>query len=178
MRDRVSLTATLQQRSGFEKPIHEAIRLLWCAATSLSAMALYLENTMRRVALLALALLNTTSVFAASPACSVSMSQDPVVLRVGKDEFRIAFGLNGEQCSNTGCAGTIDYRAAWKADDGTTRSEQKHLSYSIPDGAKRSLVVDRHYFDTSEGKHTTDITKVSVDSVSCESSPARATAAR
>jgi hypothetical protein len=133
---------------------------------------------MKTLALLALALLPTVSVFAASESCSVSLSQDPVVIRVGKDEFRIAFGLNGEQCASNGCNGTIDYSAAWKTDDGVARSEQKHLSYSIPDGAKRSLVVDRHYFDTSEGKHTTDVTKVSVDSVSCEASTARATAAR
>ena len=133
---------------------------------------------MKTFALLALALLNTTSVFAASQSCSVGMSQEPVVIRVGKDEFRIAFGLNGEQCATAGCNGTIAYSAAWKTDDGLARSEQKHLNFTIPDGAKRSLVVDRHYFDTSEGKHTTDVTTVKVDSVTCESSDARATAAR
>ncbi len=129
-------------------------------------------------ALLAVAMLPAAGAFAASNVCSVSMAQDPLIMRLGKDEFRIAFGLSGENCAQPGgCAGTINYRADWKAEDGTSRNEHKQLAFTIPDGAKRSLVVDRHYFDTSEGKHTTDLTAVSIENVSCEST-VRATAAR
>ena len=129
--------------------------------------------------LLAAAMLPAAGAFAASNVCSVTLAQDPVVMRLGKDEFRIAFGLSGENCAQaSGCAGTIDYRADWKAEDGTSRNEHKQLAFTIPDGAKRSLVVDRHYFDTSEGKHTTDVTMVSVEHVSCDSNAVRATASR
>ncbi len=131
---------------------------------------------MKTLALLAFALIPAGSVFAASESCSVSLAQEPVVMRLGKDEFRIAFGLNGAQCLQSGCNGTIDYRAEWKTEDGAKRIESKQLTYAIPDGTQRSIVVDRHYFDTSEGKHTTDLTQVSVEAVSCE--PARATASR
>jgi hypothetical protein len=130
------------------------------------------------VGLLAAAML-PSGAFAASNVCSVSLAQDPVIMRLGKDEFRIAFGLSGEHCAQPGgCAGTINYRADWKAEDGTLRNEHKQLAFTIPDGAKRSLVVDRHYFDTSEGKHTTDVTLVSIENVSCDATVARATASR
>jgi hypothetical protein len=118
------------------------------------------------IAMLLVAMLPVGNAAAAAAACSVSVNEQPVVMRIGKDEFRIAFGVNGDACQN-GCAGTIRYQAAWRTDDGVTNVDRKQLSYSIPDGATRSIAVDRHFFDTAEGKHTTDIVHVSVDEVSC-----------
>ncbi len=132
---------------------------------------------MKTLAALTLILAPLTSTLGAE-SCSVSLAQDPVVMRLGKDEFRIAFGLHADRCAAAGCTGTIEYDASWKADDGVTRSERKHLVYAIPDGAQRSIVVDRHYFDTSEGKHTTDVTQVAVQTVSCQGAEVRATASR
>ena len=98
----------------------------------------------------------------------VSLSQDPLVMRLSKDEFRIAFGINAEQAAASGCDGVIHYRVDWKAEDGTTRSENRLVTYSVPPQADRTITVDRQYFDTAEGKHTTDVVKVSVDSMSCD----------
>lgn len=133
---------------------------------------------MKTLATLILAIVPIASVFAASESCSVSMAQEPVVMRLGKDEFRIAFGLNSERCGANGCNGTISYLAKWTTEDGAARDERKQLSFAIPDGAKRSLVVDRHYFDTSEGKHTTQLSKVDVEGVSCAPADSRVTASR
>lgn len=126
------------------------------------------------LSLFAVAVFGAASVASAAPAsaCSVSLSQDPVVMRLNKDEFRIAFGVNGEHCVSDGCSGVIRYKADWKTEDGKTSTDSKLLSYSVPRGASRSIAVDRHYFDTAEGKHTTDIVKVSVDEVSCSDSVA------
>ena len=88
-------------------------------------------------------------------------------MRIGKDEFRIAFGVNGEQCQGDACSGSIKYQTTWKTENGATNVERKQLSYEIPHGASRTVAVDRHYFDTAEGKHTTQIVQVSVDQVSC-----------
>ena len=38
---------------------------------------------------------------------SVVLSHDPLIMRISKDEFRIAFGINGERC------GTQTRTAAW-----------------------------------------------------------------
>lgn len=118
------------------------------------------------IAMLPFAMLPVGNAAAVSAACSVTVNDQPVVMRIGKDEFRIAFGVNADACQS-GCSGTIRYQAAWRTDDGVTNVDRKQLSYSIPDGATRSIAVDRHYFDTAEGKHTTDIVHVSVDDVSC-----------
>jgi hypothetical protein len=101
----------------------------------------------------------------ASPA--ISLSQSPLVMRLSKDEFRIAFGIKAERCARSGCHGLIHYRVNWKADDGTTRSEVKQVSYAVAPRSGRSLTVDRQYFDTSEGEHTTEVTAVSVERISC-----------
>jgi hypothetical protein len=117
-------------------------------------------------------------VFAAPPAasCAVSVTQNPVIIRMDKDEFRIAFGISGERCEEKGCTGVIRYKAAWQTEDGEKSVDTKMLSYDIPNGSNRSIVVDRHYFDTSEGKHTTDLVQVTVEDVSC--TPSRLTAGR
>ena len=105
---------------------------------------------------------------------SVSLSQEPVVMRLSKDEFRIAFGINAAPCaaSEHGCSGVIRYRVDWKADDGTTRSEIKSVNYAVVPRSDRGLTVDRQYFDTAEGAHTTEIVKVSVDMITCVDGPA------
>jgi len=114
-----------------------------------------------------LALFPMASALAAPAACSVAINNDPVVIRMNKDEFRIAFGVTGEQCRETGCSGVIRYKAEWRTEDGAEAVDSKLLSYDIPSGSQHSIAVDRHYFDTSEGRHTTDVVKVSVDDVSC-----------
>lgn len=98
---------------------------------------------------------------------AVSLTQDPVVMRLSKDEFRIAFGLNAEHCFTAGCNGVIRYRVDWKTEDGTMRSEIKRVSYTAVPSANRALTVDRQYFDTAEGAHTTDVVRVSVDMITC-----------
>jgi len=104
---------------------------------------------------------------AAPAACSVNINNDPLIMRMSKDEFRIAFGVSGDQCPDGGCAGAIAYEATWRTEDGAEAVDRKMLSYSIPSGAKHSIAVDRHYFDTGEGKHTTELVRVSVSDVSC-----------
>jgi len=98
---------------------------------------------------------------------SVSLTQEPVVMRLSKDEFRIAFGLNAERCASNGCSGVIRYRVDWKTEDGTTRSEIKRVSYTASPSANRTMTVDRQYFDTAEGAHTTAVVRVSVDMITC-----------
>jgi len=121
------------------------------------------------LSLVALAVLGAASIASAAPAdaCAVSLTNDPVVMRLNKDEFRIVFGVTGDQCATEGCSGVIRYKADWKTESGATRSDNKLVSYTVPRGANRTIAVDRHYFDTAEGQHTTEIVKVSVDDVSC-----------
>jgi hypothetical protein len=114
---------------------------------------------------------------AATPGRSASLTQNPVVMRLSKDEFRIAFGIDAAHCAanQTGCNGVIRYRVDWKTEDGTTRSEVKRVSYVVAPRSGRSLAVDRQYFDTAEGAHTTQVVKVSVDLITCvDGSEARA----
>jgi hypothetical protein len=98
---------------------------------------------------------------------SVSLTQDPLVMRLNKDEFRIAFGINGERCGENGCSGMIRYRVDWKTAEGATRSEIKHVSYTVSPHAGRTIAVDRQYFDTAEGRQTTEVVKVSIDAITC-----------
>jgi hypothetical protein len=119
------------------------------------------------LALTAVVTLGGVGAASAASSCSVSLTNDPVVMRINKDEFRIVFGVEGDKCPASGCAGTIAYTAAWKTEDGLTSTDVKHVNYKVPNGATRSIAVDRHYFDTAEGQHTTDIVHVNVDKVSC-----------
>jgi hypothetical protein len=98
---------------------------------------------------------------------SVSLTQDPLVMRLNKDEFRIAFGIDAGRFGSNGCNGVIHYRVEWKIEDGTTRSEIKRVNYSVPEGASRTIAVDHQYFGAAEGEHTTDVVKVSVDKITC-----------
>jgi hypothetical protein len=97
----------------------------------------------------------------------ISLSQSPLVMRMSKDEFRIAFGINAQKCAATGCHGLIQYRVHWKTEQGLTRSELKQVSYTVPPRSGRSIAVDRQYFDTAEGQHTTEVLNVSVDAITC-----------
>ena len=127
---------------------------------------------------LALSVLPLGSAFAAPATCGVSLTQDPLVMRVGKDEFRIAFGLDAASCHESGCSGSIRYDATWQTDDGQQSTERKTVAFDIPAGAERSLSVDRHYFDTAEAQHTTQIVGVAVDQISCDSAERSSLASR
>jgi hypothetical protein len=98
---------------------------------------------------------------------AVSLTQDPLIMRLDKDEFRIAFGINGERCAPNGCNGLIRYRVRWKTADGARHSEIKQVSYTVLPDVGRTIAVDRQYFDTAEGAHTTDVVKVSIDTITC-----------
>jgi hypothetical protein len=103
---------------------------------------------------------------AAAPA--VSLTQLPLVMRVGKDEFRVAFGIKSVGCAATGCHGVVRYRVQWRADDGTTRFDIREVDFAVaPNSADRTITVDRQYFDTAEGAHTTDVVQVTVDRLTC-----------
>jgi len=98
---------------------------------------------------------------------SASLAQDPVVMRLNKDEFRIAFAINGESCAPNGCGGVIHYRVNWRTTDGLSHSDQKRVAYSILPRVAQTIAVDRQYFDTAESAHTTEIVNVIVDQITC-----------
>jgi hypothetical protein len=98
---------------------------------------------------------------------AVSLTEAPLVMRVDKDEFRIAFGIDGQACGRNGCAGSIRYRVEWKTAQGMKRSEIKQVGYTVPPLAGRTIAVDRLYLDTAEGAHTTEVLKVTVDRITC-----------
>ena len=119
------------------------------------------------LSLAALLSLSAGAGIAGPRAHSVSLTQDPLVMRVSKDEFRIAFGINGEACPTNGCNGVIRYRVDWKSADGVTRSETRRVAYIVSPRAARTIAVDRQYFHSAEGRDTTEIVKVKVDAISC-----------
>lgn len=96
-------------------------------------------------------------------------------MRMSKDEFRIAFGIMGVGGVRAGCHGHIRYRVNWRAEDGSTRRETREVAYAIAPHTARTIAVDRQYFDTSEGAHTTEVVQVSVEEIVCheDSHPAR-----
>jgi hypothetical protein len=98
---------------------------------------------------------------------AVSLTEAPLVMRVDKDEFRIAFGIDGQACGRNGCNGSIRYRVEWKTAQGMKRSEIKQVGYTVPPLAGRTIAVDRLYLDTAEGAHTTEVLKVTVDRITC-----------
>lgn len=101
---------------------------------------------------------------------SASLTQAPLVMRLGKDEFRIAFGIRAEGCAPNGCRGFIHYRVVWRTDDGTMVSENKRVSYSVLPHYTRTITVDRAYFDTAEDAHATAVIKVTVNNITCSDS--------
>ncbi|MDE2348315.1 MAG: hypothetical protein KGL92_07425 [Gammaproteobacteria bacterium] len=98
---------------------------------------------------------------------TVSLTQAPVVMRLSNDEFRIAFGIHAAQCAGMACRGVIHYRVDWKTEDGRQRSEIKQVDYVVSPRANRTIAVDRAYFDTAEGRHTTAVVAVHVDKITC-----------
>jgi hypothetical protein len=99
-------------------------------------------------------------------------------MRVSKDEFRVAFGIRSVGCAANGCRGAIRYRVNWRAEDGTTRREIREVAYMVaPRSAARTIAVDRQYFDTAEGAHTTDVLYVTVDRITCDECTESATLA-
>jgi hypothetical protein len=102
---------------------------------------------------------------AAPPEGAVLLTGEPVVMRLNKDEFRIVFGIEGKACAPHGCSGSVRYWVDWKASDGTTRSEQKEVSYIVSPESARTIAVDRQYLDTGEGAHTVDVVNVRVDAI-------------
>ena len=124
---------------------------------------------MKKLSLSLLTILTMSAAAGAAPPAqrSVSLTQEPLVMRLNKDEFRIAFGINGERCGANGCSGMIRYRVEWKTADGAIRSEIRHVGYSVSPLASRTIAVDRQFFDTAEGRHTTDVVKVRVDAITC-----------
>jgi hypothetical protein len=124
---------------------------------------------LKKISLSLIAVLTLGAGVTAAPAAeiSVSLNQDPIVMRLGKDEFRIAFAINSERCAQNGCNGVIHYRIDWKTEDGTTRSETKLVNYTASPHVNRTMTTDRQYVDTAESAHTVDIIKVSVDKITC-----------
>ncbi len=91
-------------------------------------------------------------------------------MRLSKDEFRIAFGIDVPGCAARGCTGHVHYRIAWRTEDGTLVEETKRVSYSVPPNYGRTMIVDRQYLDTAEGAHTTEVVRVTVKRITCEDS--------
>src|ERR1700733_14883728 len=102
------------------------------------------------LSLVALAVCSAGAYAAPDSGRSISLTQEPLVMRLNKDEFRIAFGINGERCGANGCSGMIRYRVDWRTADGTTRSEIKRVAYGGAPPPRRTIAVDRQYFDTAE----------------------------
>jgi hypothetical protein len=121
--------------------------------------------TLRSMFLLAAVAVSGSAALAAPPEGTVLLSSDPLVMRLNKDEFRIAFGIEAKSCMAHGCNGTVHYRVNWKASDGTARTELRQVSYAVAPNYDHTIAVDRQYLDTSEGAHTVDVVKVSVDKI-------------
>lgn len=122
---------------------------------------------MKMIPLYVIALVSMGASAATPSERSITLTQNPLVMRLDKDEFRIVFGINGERCTQNGCNGWIRYRVGWRTVDGTTRSEIKQVKYTVSPHAGRTIAVDRQYFDTAEGEHTTDVVNVSVRRITC-----------
>jgi hypothetical protein len=98
---------------------------------------------------------------------AAALTHPPVIMRLNKDEFRIAFGVGAPGCTHSGCSGVIRYRVDWKTEDGAVISEFKRVGYSVLPNSNRTITVDRAYFDTAEGAHTTAVVRVVVDRITC-----------
>jgi hypothetical protein len=126
------------------------------------------------LSLVAMTVFSAAAVAAPPAQRSASLTHEPLVMRLNKDEFRIAFAINGERGGANGCSGMIQYRVDWKTPDGTTRTERKHVNFTVSPLASRTIAVDRQYFDTAEGQHMTDVVKVHIDAITCERANSRA----
>jgi len=123
-------------------------------------------RSMTSTLLPALALVSLGAAGVASAAGqSVSLTQDPLVMRLSKDEFRIVVRHPCATERRQGMQRRDPLSGRWKTEDGTTRSETRLVSYRVSPSASRAITVDRQYFDTAEGQHTTDVVKVSVNRI-------------
>ena len=93
----------------------------------------------------------------------VSLTQEPLVIRLNKDEFLIAFGVDAKKCGTNGCNGVISSRVEWKAEDSTIRSTLSRVTFTAPAGAARTIAVDHQHL---KGNGTTQILTVSVEGIS------------
>jgi hypothetical protein len=109
-----------------------------------------------------------TAMTVSSPKRTVSLVGPPLVMRLNSDEFRIAFGIDGNRCMPSGCSGSIHYRVHWKTADGTEGSDTRRVNYKVSPHSGRTIAVDRQYLDTAEGAHTTQVLDVSVDRITCQ----------
>ncbi len=123
------------------------------------------DMKIHQLCLLASLCVSSYGVAAARPLAS--LTQAPLVIRLDKDEFRIAFGIEGSGCFPSGCHGLIHYRVKWSTEDGIAHSETKQVHYAVLPQTHRSITVDRQYFDTAEGEHTTNIVSVTVEGMTC-----------
>ena len=98
----------------------------------------------------------------------VSVSGEPLVMRVDKDEFRIAFRVEDKGGLPAIRSGSVRYRIEWRTGDGATHTDLRQVRYSLPADATRTIAVDRQYLDTAEGENTVEVVKVSVDAVSVD----------
>jgi hypothetical protein len=129
-----------------------------------------MKLTVNRVTAALLAALLAPTLAAAADAAprTARVIQEPLVMRLSKDEFRIAFGIEAPRCAARGCSGQIHYRIAWRTDDGTQVVETRRVSYSVPANYGRTMIVDRQYLDTAEGAHTTEVVAVTVKRITCQ----------
>ena len=129
-----------------------------------------MKLTVNRVAAALVAALLAPALAAAADAVprAARVTQEPLVMRLSKDEFRIAFGIDVPRCAARGCSGQIRYRIAWRTEDGTQVAETRRVSYSVPANYGRTMIVDRQYLDTAEGAHTTEVVGVTVKRITCE----------
>jgi len=98
-------------------------------------------------------------------ALAVAPTKTPIVVRLEG----CSGSLDAAACKDSGCSGSISYDTTWETEDGQRSTERKTVAFNIPDGAERSLSVDRSYFDTAEAQHTTKVVKVDVSQIRCDS---------
>jgi hypothetical protein len=105
---------------------------------------------------------NFSDARAANARPAVTLTQDPLVMRMGKDEFRVAFGIKVSDSTPAGFHGRLRYRVQWKTEDGSKHWENREVGYTVAPNSARTITVDRQYFDTSEGAHATEVVQVVV----------------
>jgi hypothetical protein len=125
-----------------------------------------MDHRLTATALLVIAGTFSAAGQAAPPAVRAHLTHPPLVMRLSKDEFRIAFGIDAPGCA-AGCSGVIRYRVDWRTEDGAVISEVKRVGYSVLPRSRRTITVDRQFFDTAEGAHQIEVVKVHVASISC-----------
>jgi len=78
-----------------------------------------------------------------------SADQEPLIMRLNKDEFRIAFAINGERAVPT-AARHDSLSSRLETPDGATRTERKHVNFTVSPSRAAPLPWTQ-YFDTPKG---------------------------